>query len=134
MSNPKVQSLLPFVKSGSTIIVGREDEESWKQAAQGVTFADEPVESAVIILAEVLQKTEDPVKLLKDMRQKTGKLLITVPNEWSWAEEYKPRANKAHLRFYDTESLARDLEEAGLSYVISLIDYSGWSFLLAQAT
>lgn len=133
MNNPKVQWLGQFVTSGSTTVVGTEDLEYWKNLGYvDIKTVDQLEKRDSIFLAEVLQKVENPVKLLQEVKEKAGRIAIIVPNEHGWAANNKPLTNKEHKRVYDAELLSNHLEEAGLDYVIEQIDYQGWSFLTAQ--
>ena len=113
-----------------TAVITTEDMDFWK--TMDVVVTETPQEAEITILAESLQKTEDPIKLLRDM--KSPKIVVLVPNEWSWPPEYKPFANTAHKQRYDTELLARHLEEAGLLFTIRLIEFNGWSFFGCECT
>lgn len=133
---PKTQFLEKYVVPKKTVVITTEDLEFWKTKDVVVTVdpLSIPEGTEVIILSEALQKLGDPVKTLKYSPYASAKIIITVPNEWSWPPEYKPHTNAAHKQKYDTELLARHLEEAGLLYTIRLIEFSGWSFLGAEAT
>ena len=127
---PKLAWLQAFVVPKKTVVITTEDVDFWK--TKDVVVTETPQEAEITILAESLHKTEDPIKLLRDM--KSPKIIVLVPNEWSWPAEYKPFANLAHKQKYDAELLARHLEEAGLLYVIRLLEFSGWSFLTAECS
>lgn len=134
--NPKVSYIQTKIIPGETTLIGDEDRQYWSVTEHGVTLANdlnstEP--SKMIVLAEVLQRIDDPVQYLKDARAKAEGLVIVVPNEYAWLPQYQPMQNKKHKRFYDAELLAEDIDKAGMKYVMEQIDYSGWSFLGAIA-
>ena len=83
------------------------------------------------VLDDILQEKENPVEFLKSIQK--NKIIIVVPNEWSWPPEFKPFTNAKHKHHFDTDLLAQDLESAGLTYIIRLIEFSNWSFLAAEA-
>ena len=128
---PKTAFLQKYVVPNKTVVVSDEDKDFWKSQNIELNVGEIP-DCEVVIYGEWLQKVDDPVKMLKEA--KASKIVITVPNEWSWPPEYKPHMNAAHKQQYDTELLARHLEEAGWLYVIRLIEFSGWSFLGAEAS
>lgn len=138
---PKTAFLQKYVVPNKTVVITTEDLDFWKGQNVVVTDAlwdaDKDATKTleipeVTILSETLQKCDNPIELLQ--RVKSPKIIITVPNEWSWPPEYKPHTNIAHKQQYDAELLARHLEEAGLLYTIRLIEFSGWSFLGVEAT
>ena len=126
---PKTAFLQKYVVPNKTAVITTEDLDFWK--AQNCVGNDIQ-ELEVTVLGESLQKEDNPVEFLKSV--KSPKIIITVPNEWSWPPEYKPFTNVAHKQKYDAELLARHLEEANLLYTIRLIEFSGWSFLGAEVT
>lgn len=142
---PKVDWLLRRVVSGSTLAFGNEDTEFWKNHPLGVKLTTNPNEILdplsdtqadhfkVIMLGEILQRVEDPQQTLQNATKIGDTVVLVVPNEHGWDAVFKPMSNKKHLRFYDCESLCRELEKAGMSYLIELIDFGGWSFLVADA-
>ena len=87
----------------------------------------------VVMLGEVLQRVEDAKPVLEHAKAIAERIVIIVPNEHSWLPEYRPLSNTEHKRFYDTEMLCKDLEEGGLKYALNVIDFDGWSFLVADA-
>ncbi len=133
--NPKTDFLAKHAV-GKVLVVGTEDTDFWK--ARGMVpqaaFGTSDGIWDIVVLAEVLQKVEDPSELLKQAKEKAGKILITVPNERSWLPQFNPMKNPAHKRVYDTDMLANQLEEAGLVYILGIADFGGWSFLTAEAT
>lgn len=86
----------------------------------------------VLVMDDVLQKEEHPVDWLKGAT--ADKFLITVPNEWAWNPQMKPFTNALHKQKYDAETLAEDLEAAGLTYVMRDISFDGWAFLGVEAS
>mgnify|MGYP007031189647 FL=1 len=133
MNNPKVSYMMQFVVSGATTYLGSEDKDFWSKSKMGVEASEVVKPCEAIILGEVLQKAEDPIAMLREASEKAKRVLIIVPNEYSWDAKYKPLTNKEHRRVYDTELLAQHLEEVGLDYVIGLVEYGGWSFLTGVA-
>ena len=87
----------------------------------------------VKVLDEEMQKVENPVEWLKTFT--FSKFLIVVPNEFSWPPALKPFTNPLHKRTYDAETLAEDLEAAGLTYVMKDLRFGdGWAFLCVEAS
>ena len=141
---PKVDWLLRRVVSGNTLAIGSEDSEFWKNHPLGVNLVGDPEEimkedpakpmkRAVVMLGEILQRVEDPQRTLQRASEIGDTVVLVVPNEHAWDVIFKPMQNKKHIRFYDCESLCQELEKAGMKYLIELIDFGGWSFLVADA-
>lgn len=86
----------------------------------------------VRVLDETLQEQSSPVEYLKTFAEQ--KFVIVVPDEWAWPPELKPFTNEKHKQRYDAETLAEDLEAAGLVYAMKDVSFSGWSFLCAEAS
>jgi len=142
---PKVDWLLKRIVSGETLAFGSEDHEFWKTHPLGIKLLDDPDYSftmkhgendehySVVMLGEILQRVTDPQQTLKRVTELGDRVVLVVPNEHGWEPQFQPLQNKKHLRFYDCESLCQELEKAGMKYVIELIDFGGWSFLVADA-
>lgn len=131
---PKTSWLAPFADD-KAVIIGTEDEAFWKgKPTKRVSSIEEVQPCETLILAEVLQKVDDPVAVLKKAKELAQRIVITVPNEHSWAPQFQPLKNKDHKRFYDMMMLTEQLDEAGFDYAIELIEYAGWSFFGVQAT
>jgi len=140
---PKVDWLLRRVVSGSTLAYGNEDTEFWQKHSVGVKLVSDvdnifnqaavDVHFKVVLLGEILQRVDDPQKILQKATEVGDTIVLVVPNEHAWDGIFKPMQNKKHLRFYDCESLCQELEKAGMKYLIELIDFGGWSFLVADA-
>ena len=136
-ASPKSRFLQAAMK-GSVLLITNEDKDYWNTtpnkpvAMDAITAMLEPVDT--VVLGEVLQRVEDPLKYLQLVKQKTKRIVLTVPNEWSWAPQNTPFKNMAHKHTFDAQSLGELLESAGLSYVMKSIDYSGWSFLGAECS
>ena len=135
--NPKYEWLINQATSGYTVVLGNEDDTLWKAKDFGVTqitsgriMDTNTVKN--VILGETLQQQDDPVKYLQDVKKThpNASLHLTVPNEYSWDPKYKPFTNPKHKKVYDTDSLASDLESAGLVYDIGVLDFKGWSFFV----
>lgn len=140
MKSPKLSYLMERVIAGSTLAVGREESQFWRANPVGVTFMEDlkdfmaiDVKFRVVMLGEVLQRVEDAKPVLEHAMAIAERIVVIVPNEHSWLPEYQPLSNKEHKRFYDAEMLCNDLENAGLKYVVNVLDYDGWSFLTADA-
>jgi hypothetical protein len=84
----------------------------------------------VKILNDTLEEEASPVDFLKAIPEK--KIVIVVPNEWSWPEALKPFQNPKHKHHFDADLLAQDLEAAGLTYILRLLEFSSWSFISAE--
>ena len=135
--NPKLNYIRGHLVSGQTSIIGTEDKAYWTSGEQGVTLHNDVnsvISGNVTVLAEVLQKQDNPVAYIKTAMEKAPALIITVPNEYAWMPLHKPFTNKDHKQNYDCELLAEHLEEAGLKYVIEVVEFGGWSFIAAQAS
>ena len=139
MSSPKTDFLASHIVSGYTTVVGTEDTQFWSKRV-GVTALNDPSmisgesQEGVVMLAEVLQKVDDPLGLVNKARAKAPRLVITVPNEFGWDAKFKPMQNPQHKRTYDTDDLAELLEQANLKYKLGLIEYQGWAFWTAECT
>jgi hypothetical protein len=122
---------------GSVLLITSEDRDFWnatKYKPQAMDAITEQGPWDTVALGEVLQKVEKPLEYLKLVLQKTKRVVLTVPNEFSWNDQNQPLKNTAHKTFFDTEALAELLESAGLSYVIKPIDYSGWAWFGVEAS
>lgn len=141
MTNPKLAWFIPRLLSGNTTVMTTEDLPIWTKLPYGLSIVgmaefpknlqDMIMTKEEVVLGEILQKIDNPVEFLKGCKGK--RLLICVPNEWSWMPQAQPFKNVQHKRHYDAESLARDLEDAGLTYTMDVIDNNGWSWILAEA-
>ena len=134
--NPKYDWLLSQITSGNTVVLGNEDDNLWKAKDFGVWNTSGYTKSGMdvknVILGETLQQQDDPVKYLKEVKQMypNASLHLTVPNEYSWDPKFKPFTNPKHKKVYDVDSLATDLESAGLTYNIGTLDFKGWAFFV----
>ena len=134
--SPKSRFLASNLK-GKVLVITSEDKEFWdatENKAMPMDAITEATNTDTIILGEVLQRVDNPLEYLKLVKQKTKRIVLTVPNEWSWAPQNAPFKYAAHKHTFDAQSLGELLESAGLSYVMKSIDYSGWAFLGAEAT
>ncbi|HKT21226.1 MAG TPA: hypothetical protein VJR06_01190 [Nitrososphaerales archaeon] len=95
-------------------------------------WADQRRTEGATVLDDVLQKADDPIAEIK----KAGdRVAIIVPDEYNWDPKLAPFKNPLNKRFYDADELASQLQQAGLElYILRQIDFSGWSFLTAEAT
>jgi len=123
---------------GKIGVYSDDDKEFWlklKETRKDIDISFHPFveDKDTLVVSEILSHVEDPQKTLNELKGRAKKLLITVPNEYSWDLKYNPFKNPKHKRHYDTESLAQELETAGLTYQLGIVDYDGWSFLVAVA-
>ncbi len=81
---------------------------------------------------ELLQQEQNPVEYLKAVKE--SKIVLIVPNEWIWPQELRPFTNEKHKQRYDAETLAEDLEAAGLTYVLKDLRFDGWAWVAAEAS
>ena len=133
---PKTAFISKSLK-GKVLLITSEDKEYWSKGENKPLPMDaiaEAPEVDTIVLGEVLQRVENPVEYLKLAKKKSKRIIITVPNEWSWAQQWHPFENKQHKQKYDADLLAEHLDAVGLTYVMKAIDYQGWAFLGAEAT
>jgi hypothetical protein len=134
MMTPKMSWLAPFA-TDKAVVIGTEDEAFWKgKPTKRVKTIDEAQPCETLILAEVLQKVDDPVAVLKKAKALAEKVVVVLPNEYSWQAQFQPLKNKDHKRFYDMMMLTEQLDEAGFDYAIELVEYAGWSFFGVQMT
>ena len=136
--SPKTRFLSSAVK-GSVLLITNEDRPYWESVKATPKAMDAIVDPALtttdtVILGEVLQRSDNPLEYLKLVKQKTKRIILTVPNEFSWNPQNQPFKNAAHKHLFDAEMLGELLEEAGLSYVMKSIDFNGWSFLGAECS
>ena len=139
-ASPKTRFLASAIK-GTVLVITNEDKDWWVAAETGYGDAPKAMDAIVdsppvdtVVLGEVLQRVDDPLKYLQLVKQKTKRIVLTVPNEWSWSPQYSPFKNAGHKHLFDAEMLGALLEEAGLTYVMKSIDYSGWAFLGAECS
>ena len=83
----------------------------------------------VTVMNETLQKVDDPIVELKKV---TTRLVVVVPSEHNWPPNLAPNKNPLHKRVYDTETLARDLEEAGFTYILRFLSAGQWSWITGE--
>lgn len=95
---------------------------------EGVKTGQGPYD--LVVLNDILQEAEDPIGMLKSLE--APKVAIIVPNEYLWGANLKPLTNPKHKRNYDADLLAQHLEEAGFTYVLKQIKFSGWVFETAE--
>jgi SAM-dependent methyltransferase len=70
-----------------------------------------------VLLEEVLEHSTKPLELLKEASEvlrESGRILITVPNEFKWDSVLKPFTHSGHVQFWDKESFRELLERSGL--------------------
>jgi len=67
-----------------------------------------------VVLAEVLEHVDNPVKVLMEANRVAGnKVLITVPDELRWMEAADPDMNEDHKRKYTGDIIMDQLKHAG---------------------
>jgi 2-polyprenyl-3-methyl-5-hydroxy-6-metoxy-1,4-benzoquinol methylase len=101
--------------------------------AEKLPFADKEFHLAV--LAEILEHVPNPAKILKEAQRVANRVLISTPNEYAWSPQLQPFENDAHIRHYRTDTIKKEIEDAGLSILyFDLINFGGWSFFMAIAS
>lgn len=95
--------------------------EEWKPLLEGrdfhimdgykMTFPHEHFDT--IVYAEILEHVEDPylfvVSGLKHLKP-GGRLVFTIPDEWSWDEELKPFEHPEHIHFFKEPDIRNIME------------------------
>jgi len=77
--------------------------------AHNLTFPDKSFD--VAILGDILEHVEDPVQVLKEARRVAKRLVITVPDEANWAENYHPYSSVEDLIRNENVSSVEELAE-----------------------
>ena len=95
--------------------------------AEKLPFKDK--EFHMSVLSEVIEHTKNPVKAIKEAIRVANRVLITTPNEYNWDAINKPFQNESHVRYYRTDTLMKDLGDAGVIILMfKQLNYDGWSF------
>jgi ubiquinone/menaquinone biosynthesis C-methylase UbiE len=85
------------------------------------------------VCSEVLEHTEDPLKLLNEAQRIARILVICVPLEFEWAKERRPFQNSDHKRSYTEQDFFKLIYESGLKIVEAItLRYDGWSYVLVE--
>lgn len=92
-------------------------------------FADG--EFDVAVLAEVLEHVPLCWEAMREAGRVAKRVLITTPCEGRWQQPIAFRVS-GHLRFFTLDLLALFLRRAGLDGTIGLLEFSGWSFYVAE--
>lgn len=100
--------------------------------AESLPFDNKEFEIA--LLGEILEHVDDPIVVLKEAKRVAGKVIITVPDEFSWDLRHKPFQNPYHVRHYTKTMLLDHLSKAKIKdYDLGRLDYDGWSFFTVVA-
>lgn len=100
--------------------------------AEDLPFENRQFEVALI--TELLEHIPNPIEALTEVMRVAKHVLITVPNEYDWADKNKPFSNPGHLRHYTERMLRNDLAVAGIKkYTLNKLSYQGWSFFTVIA-
>ena len=99
--------------------------------AEDLPFNDDSFD--VVCEGELLEHVTEPQKTLREaVRVAKKKVVITVPDEWSWPPELKPFWNPGHVRFYNLDTIKNELEKLDLPFSIEHIRYESWAWLGAE--
>ncbi len=87
----------------------------------------------VSVCGELLEHVESPqVVLAEAIRVAKKRVILTVPYEGKWPPDLKPFWNPGHVRFYDTDSFAKELSQTKLPYRIEEIVNGPWVWIGAE--
>ncbi len=85
----------------------------------------------IVVETELLEHVENPNQVLKEaVRVAKEKVIITVPWEQMWTEEYKPFTHPEHIRFYTPALLDEELRRIGMPFQIQILAFG---FILISA-
>lgn len=99
--------------------------------AEDLPFNDDSFD--VVCEGELLEHVTEPQKALREaVRVARKKVVITVPDEYSWPPDLKPFWNPGHVRFYSLDTMKSELEKLGLPFSIERIQYGPWAWLGAE--
>ena len=95
--------------------------------AEELPFEDK--EFHLSVLSEVIEHVKNPVKAMSEAIRVADRVLITTPNEYNWDASNLPFHNDSHIRYYRTDTLLKDLGDAGVRVLLfKQLNYDGWSF------
>lgn len=92
-------------------------------------FADQQFDVAV--MAEVLEHVPEPWRAMAEAGRVAKRVLITTPLEMRWQQPIAFRV-AGHIRFYTYDLMALHLRRAGLDGAIGVLEFGGWSFVVAE--
>ena len=96
---------------------------------QALPFQDDGFDVAV--LTEVLEHVPLPWIALREAGRVAPRVLITMPFEARWQNPIAFRV-AGHIRYATVDILALHLRLAGLDGEIGMLEWGGWSFLVAD--
>ena len=65
--------------------------------AHHLPFKDRSFEA--VVMGDILEHVEDPVRCIREAARATGKICATVPNEYAWGKDKRPFQTATHRRF-----------------------------------
>lgn len=87
----------------------------------------------VAVVMEVLEHTNDPLKLLNEAQRVARVIIICVPNEYEWNPIHTPFQNTDHKRQYTDTTFMQLIYESKMTIIQYIhILYSGWSYMIAE--
>lgn len=101
--------------------------------AEAESLPFEPQSFNIVAVGELLEHVPDPQIVLREAaRVARKKVIVTVPDEYSWPDECKPFWNPGHVRFYTYSTFQDELKKLGLPFKIWNVKFQGWSHWCAE--
>jgi len=98
--------------------------------AENLPFEDKEYDWAV--LGDMLEHVDDPIAVLNEAQRISKNVIITVPNEYEWAEHLDPFGNSDHKRWFTELSFFKLLRDSGLTVTEYMkLNYAGWAYFIA---
>lgn len=96
---------------------------------QRLPFEDDAFDVAV--LTEVLEHVPRPWEAMREAGRVAKRVLITTPFEQRWQHPIAFKVS-GHIRFFTPDIFCLHLRRAGLDGEAAVLEFGGWSFLVAD--
>jgi 2-polyprenyl-3-methyl-5-hydroxy-6-metoxy-1,4-benzoquinol methylase len=84
------------------------------------------------ILGDILEHVDDPLIVLNEAQRIAKNVILSVPNEYEWADYNEPFGNSDHRRWFTEPSFSKLLKESGLIVTEYIkLNYVGWAYFIA---
>ena len=98
--------------------------------AEDLPFEDLEYDWAV--LSELLEHTKDPLLVLNEAQRVAKYVLICVPNEYEWDEQFKPFTHYDHINNFTEPSFKKLIKDSGLILLEFIkLNYAGWAYFIS---